>query len=97
MAVFVLDTRLIMPAGPPRRTFLYRCLRALDARLDGRLLALERPPETALPELAQKAGAGSVYVSGETNPYGHRRDERVERVMGGYGRRLRVDEIAVRD
>ena len=38
LALFVLDPALLDPAGPARRTFLYRSLRDLDAALGGKLL-----------------------------------------------------------
>ncbi|WP_258345557.1 cryptochrome/photolyase family protein [Saccharopolyspora gregorii] len=82
IGVFVLDEALLAPAGPPRRTFLYRCLRELDASLGGRLLVLRGAPAQVLPELVAEVGAGSVHVSADTGPYGRERDERVRDALG---------------
>ena len=82
IGVFVLDESLLAPAGAPRRTFLYRCLRELDASLGGRLLVLRGDPARVLPELVAEVGAGSVHVSADTGPYGRERDERVREALG---------------
>ena len=85
LAVFFLDQRLLAPSSAVRRTFLYRCLRALDAQLDNRLLVLDGRPEDQLPRVAEQVGAGSVHVSAETNPYGRERDERVREALAANG------------
>lgn len=85
LAVFFLDQRLLASSSSVRRTFLYRCLRALDAQLDGRLLILEGRPEDELPRLAGEIRGDSVHVSVETNPYGHERDERVRNTLAAHG------------
>ncbi|MBJ8346774.1 deoxyribodipyrimidine photo-lyase [Antrihabitans sp. YC2-6] len=82
MALFVLDDRLLGPAGSPRRVFLFRCLRELDAQLDGRLLVLHGDPVEVVPRLAEQIGAGSVHVSADFGPYGTKRDERVAEALG---------------
>ncbi|MCX2733188.1 deoxyribodipyrimidine photo-lyase [Saccharopolyspora sp. NFXS83] len=82
IGVFVLDEALLAPAGPVRRTFLYRCLRELDASLGGRLLVLRGDPAEALAELVAEVGADSVHVSADAGPYGRERDERVRAALG---------------
>lgn len=57
LGVFVLDERLRRPAGRARRTFLYRCLRDLDSRLDGRLLVLHGRPDEEIPQLPSSVGS----------------------------------------
>lgn len=82
VALFVLDDALLRSAGAPRRTFLLRCLRALEADLDGRLLVVAGDPATVVPALARELGAGAVHISADHAPYGVRRDAQVEQALG---------------
>jgi deoxyribodipyrimidine photo-lyase len=82
LPLFVLDDRLLAPAGAPRKHFLYDCLRALDHDLGGRLHIAHGDPAQVVAEIARKVGAGSVHVSADTGPYGRERDERVRKALG---------------
>ena len=82
LALFVLDAALLGPAGAPRTTFLFRCLRELDAALDGRLLVVHGDPVDVLPRVAASVGAASVHVSADFGPYGSRRDTAVADALG---------------
>ena len=85
LALFVLDPRLLRPAGSPRVAFLYRTLRALDAELreHGGCLHLRRgDPRNVVPRVVREVGAASVHVSADFGPYGTRRDAAVERNLG---------------
>lgn len=82
LALFVLDESLLRPSGSPRRTFLMRCLRALDEDLGGRLLVTHGDPVTVVPALARELDADAVHISSDHGPYGTRRDEAVERALG---------------
>jgi deoxyribodipyrimidine photo-lyase len=85
VALFVLDPRLLKPAGSARVAFLYRCLRALDADLrdhGGRLLVRRGDPVDALPRVVREVAASAVHVSADFGPYGTRRDEEVDRALG---------------
>ncbi|MEO6881739.1 MAG: deoxyribodipyrimidine photo-lyase [Mycobacteriaceae bacterium] len=82
LALFVLDDALLGPAGNPRKTFLFRTLRALEASLDGRLLVVHGDPVDVVPRVARAFSAGSVHVSADHGPYGARRDEAVEQALG---------------
>jgi deoxyribodipyrimidine photo-lyase len=88
LGLFVLDDVLRRPAGPPRLAFLYRCLRDLEERMDGRLCIRTGDPVQVVPTLAEQLGADTVNVSADFNPYGRVRDERVEAALGAAGRRL---------
>src|SRR4051812_9619986 len=88
LAVFVLDPALIRPSGGARLTFLYGCLRELDAALGGRLLVVEGDPTDVVPRIAEAAGAGAVHVAADFGPYGRRRDEAVEKALADAGREL---------
>jgi len=88
LALFVLDERLLMPSGAARRTFLYRCLRELDATLGGRLLVVRGDPADVVPRLAAAVGAATVHVAADFGPYGTRRDDAVEKTLSDVGRRL---------
>ncbi|MBO0610433.1 cryptochrome/photolyase family protein [Myceligenerans salitolerans] len=88
LALFVLDPRLVRPAGEARRWFLSGCLRALDESLRGRLLVVEGDPVEVVPRVAREAGAVQVHVAADFGPYGQARDQAVERALGEDGRLL---------
>ncbi len=85
LALFVLDPALLDPAGAARRTFLFRCLRSLDAALGGRLLVVRGDPADMVPRIATAVGAGSVHVAADFGPYGRGRDEAVEKALSSEG------------
>src|SRR6201992_2127320 len=83
--LFVLDDELRKPSGAPRVAFMYRTLRALDARLrehGGGVVVRRGKPENVVPAVAREAGASSVHISADFGPYGRARDERVEAALG---------------
>jgi deoxyribodipyrimidine photo-lyase len=86
--LFVLDPALLGPAGAPRTAFLYRCLRALDESIGGRLVVRTGDPVDVVPALAAEADAGTVFVSADFGPYGRRRDQEVSGALKAEGRRL---------
>ena len=84
VALYVLDPRLLKPAGAARVAFLYRCLRALDADLrahGGRLHVRRGDPRNAVPRVVREVGASSVHASADFGPYGRQRDCDVERAL----------------
>lgn len=86
--LFVLDPALFGPAGAPRTAFLFRCLRALDESLGGRLVVRGGDPVDVVPAVAAEAGADRVLVSADFGPYGRRRDQAVAKALRADGRRL---------
>ena len=82
LPLFVLDDALRGPAGAPRLAFLYRCLREMQERTDGRLRVLTGRPEDVLPRLAREVAATGVHISSDHAPYGRERDERVRERLG---------------
>ena len=82
LPLFVLDGVLRGTSGAPRLAFLYRCLRELEERTDGRLRVLTGRPEEVLPRVAQQVGATGVHISSDHAPYGRQRDERVRTALG---------------
>jgi deoxyribodipyrimidine photo-lyase len=63
-------------------------LRALDAslrRLGGALVVVEGDPVRRVVDVARAAGADRVHVAADYGPYGHRRDEAVERALDEHG------------
>jgi deoxyribodipyrimidine photo-lyase len=84
--LFVLDPALLGPAGAPRIAFLYRCLRALDDSMGGRLVVRAGDPAEVVPAVAEEAGASQVYVSWDAGPYGSERDDRVGEALAAGGR-----------
>lgn len=86
IALFVLDPALLRPSGAPRRAFLLRTLRTLDADLlahGGRLVLRHGAPEHVVPGVVEEAGAAAVHVSADFGPYGAARDVGVERALDG--------------
>ncbi|WP_375492938.1 cryptochrome/photolyase family protein [uncultured Jatrophihabitans sp.] len=84
VALFVLDPKLLKPAGAARVAFMYRTLRALDADLHehgGSLIVRRGDPANAVPEVVRAAGASSVHVSADFGPYGTQRDDAVEKAL----------------
>ncbi len=77
VGVFCLDEQLLGPAGPARIAFLYRCLRALDESMGGRLVVRAGDPVTVIPELAVEVDAASVHLAADFGPYGQARDSAV--------------------
>ena len=85
LPLFVLDDVLRGTSGAPRLAFLYRCLRELEERTDGRLRVLTGRPEEVVPRIAREVGATGVHVSSDHAPYGRARDERVRSALGALG------------
>jgi deoxyribodipyrimidine photo-lyase len=88
LALFVLDPALLRPAGPARRTVLYRCLRDLDDSLGGRLLVVRGDPAEIVPQVAAAVDATRVHAAADFGPYGRARDEAVEKALAEHGRTL---------
>ncbi len=91
--LFVVDPALWGPAGPVRRAYLARSLRALDAELHqrrGRLVVRHGDPVRVLPAVAAEVGATSVHASADYGPYGRTRDERVAEALAQGGPALEV-------
>lgn len=80
LPVFVVDP-VFDGAGAARAAALRTALAALHASTDGALVVRSGRPEQVLPSLVDEAGADAVHVSGETTPYGRRRDRRVEAAL----------------
>lgn len=85
VALFVLDPRLWEPAGPVRRAYLLRTLRALDRVVDGRLVVRRGDPAVEVGALARAVGAEQVHVAQDFAPYGRRRDDAVQMALGATG------------
>jgi deoxyribodipyrimidine photo-lyase len=85
LGLYVLDPALLGPSGSARRTFLLRCLRALDESLGGRLLVVRGDPVDVVPRIARAVGASSVHVAADYGPYGRRRDEAVAKALADDG------------
>lgn len=82
LPLFVLDRRLLGPAGTPRRSYLTASLRALDASMDGRLIIRSGDPQQVVCDVAKEVAAVSVHISADFGPYGSRRDEAVAQRLG---------------
>ncbi|WP_114561197.1 cryptochrome/photolyase family protein [Desertihabitans aurantiacus] len=81
LPVFVLDPRLLATAGPVRTSCLLQALDALRRATDGALVVRTGDPATVLPDLVAEIGAEAVHVTGETTPFGRRRDRTVEAAL----------------
>jgi deoxyribodipyrimidine photo-lyase len=85
VALFVLDPRLLKPAGAPRIAFLYRTLRLLDADLrahGGQLVVRRGDPVKTIPRIAHEVDASAVHISADYAPYGAARDRAVDEALG---------------
>ncbi len=94
--LFVIDPSLWRPAGAPRRQYLLRSLRSLDADMGGALVLRDGDPVEAVVALAREVGASSVHVSADHGPYGAARDARVERSLADVGAGVGVGVEMVR-
>ncbi|GAA3586185.1 deoxyribodipyrimidine photo-lyase [Amycolatopsis ultiminotia] len=81
LALYVLDDRLLKPAGSPRTAFLLASLRELDAALGGRLLVRHGDPVGEVVAAAREIGASAVHVSADSGPYGRKRDDAVANAL----------------
>ena len=79
--LFVVDPRLWTSSGTPRLARLVASLRALDEGLDGRLLLRRGEAASVVPAVVRETGAAAVHVTAATEPYGRRRDDRVEEAL----------------
>src|SRR4051794_41854395 len=77
LALFVLDPALLDPSGAARRTVLYRCLRALDESLGGRLLLVRGDPADVVPPVAAAADAPQAHAAPAFGAPGPRPDQAV--------------------
>ncbi|CCI53937.1 cryptochrome/photolyase family protein [Nostocoides jenkinsii] len=77
----VLDPRLLGEATRPRDRAYLQAVAALDASLGGRLVIRTGDPATVVPAVCAETGARGVHVSGESTPYGRRRDTAVAQAL----------------
>ncbi|MGD9797732.1 MAG: deoxyribodipyrimidine photo-lyase [Acidimicrobiia bacterium] len=75
--LFILDAGLERPAGHPRMAFLLGCLHELRASTGGALVVRHGDARREVPALVRELGAEAVFVTGETTPFGRRRDAAV--------------------
>ncbi len=86
--LFVVDETLVASSGANRRAFLAGSLTDLDTQLEGSLTLRAGRPEEVVPSFAAEVGASTVYATGDTAPYGRRRDARVAAALEGLGATL---------
>jgi len=85
LPLFVIDPALWDTCGPVRRGWLAATLRATDSAYDGRLCLRIGDPADVLPRLVREVGASAVHVTGESTPWGARRDRRARDVLRRQG------------
>ncbi len=81
LPVFVLDERLLAESSV-RTTCLLRALKSAQESYDGHIVIRKGRAEDVLPELAGEVGARSIHISGESQPWGRIRDQRVRNALG---------------
>src|SRR4051794_41450224 len=88
VGLFVLAPVLLRPAGAARTAFLYRCMRALDESMGGRLVVRTGDPVDVVPAVAAQVASSRVHASWDGGPYGNLRDNNVAAALAGAGRAL---------
>ena len=96
LPLFVLDDRLLRPAGPNRVAYLFRALRSLDADLGGRLVVRAGDPTVVVRQVAHEVGAPHVHVTADFGPYGRARDAALGDLLQRIGSPYAVDPGTVR-
>ena len=92
--LFVLDPALWGPAGPARRAWLVRSLRALDAQIAGGS-SCATATRARRPARRARGRRGRGARGADSGPYGRRRDEAVEEALESAGR-AGPDRLALR-
>ena len=85
VALYVLDDRLLGPAGPFRRRQLLANLHALDAALQergGRLSVRNGDPTDVVAAEARRLESEAVYANADVTPFASARDEVTETALG---------------
>ena len=86
--LFVVDDALVAASGANRRSFLAGSLASLDEQLDGALALRRGRPDQVVPAFAGEVGARTVFATGDTAPFGRRRDARVAGALAASGAEL---------
>ncbi len=86
--LFVVDGALTASSGSNRRCFLAGSLTDLDGQVEGSLALRAGRPEEVVPAFAAEVGARLVFATGDTAPYGRRRDARVAAALAASGAEL---------
>jgi deoxyribodipyrimidine photo-lyase len=81
LPVFVVEPTLIASAGAARLAALHEALSGARESFDDALVVRHGRPEEVLPALVREVRAASAHATGETTPYGRRRDERVRSAL----------------
>ncbi|MGH3353740.1 MAG: cryptochrome/photolyase family protein [Nocardioides sp.] len=83
--LFILDERLLAPAGPSRIGWFLASVRSLAdelAEYGATLVIRHGDPEVLLPAIVAETGAQQVHISSDHGPYGRARDSRVRTALG---------------
>ena len=86
--LFVVNPFVLRLTGPVRSAFLFRCLRALDDSMGGRLVVRVGDPHEVVPLVAKEVEAAAVYVSADFGGYGRARDRDVAPFLEMGGRQF---------
>jgi deoxyribodipyrimidine photo-lyase len=81
VGLYVLDDTLWPRAGANRLAHLRASLRSLDEACGGSLVVRRGDPAQVLPDVVREAGATEVHAAASHEPYGRRRDDRVEAAL----------------
>ena len=85
LPLVVLDPVLLADPHRPAAARYLACVAALRDSTDGALLVRRGTPARVVTDVAAEVGAGTVHVSGESTPYGRRRDERAAQQLADRG------------
>ncbi len=90
--LFVVDPLLVNNAGAARVKFMFDCLAALNADMDGALVVRHGDPCNEVLHVAQTIGAKHVHIATDFAPYGRRRDDEVRSVLAAHDITLHEDD-----
>ncbi len=85
LPLFVIEPALWDASGPVRRGWLAATILATRVAYDDRLCVRVGDPEEIVSQTAREVDAESVHVTGETTPWGVRRDRQVRERLAQHG------------
>jgi deoxyribodipyrimidine photo-lyase len=83
--LFIIDPKVFDSASDKQKSYQNCSLKSLNKSLDEKLLIRHGNPEQIVLEVALAAKAKSVHISEDFEPYGRKRDNKVETILSAQG------------